>query len=101
MRLIEALAVLATVAFAAAPPANAAAPENIRNHSFTVTWNETHNQSRDGGPLRDVSVPYRWTVYFSSAGRGFGRTTSARTEAPGAMRSSAKAQNRSEAASAA
>lgn len=73
MRLIEALAVLATVAFAAAPPANAGAPENIRNHSFTVTWNETHNQSRDGGPLRDVSVPYRWTVYFSSAGRGFGR----------------------------
>ena len=73
MRSIEALAVSATLILAAAPSAHAAAPETIRNHSFTVTWNETHNQSRDGGPFRDVSVPYQWTVYFSSAGRGFGR----------------------------
>ena len=71
---IKALALLATLTFAAAPSAYAArAPENIRNHSFTVSWNETHNQSRGGGPFRDYSVPYEWTVYFSSAGRGFGR----------------------------
>jgi hypothetical protein len=51
----------------------AAAPENLRNKSFTVSWSEEHNQSRDGGEFRDVSVPYIWTLYISSAGRGFSR----------------------------
>jgi hypothetical protein len=72
MRSIETFAVLA-ITLAAAGSAQGRAPENIRNRSFTVSWTETHNQSRDGRPFRDVTVPYRWTVYFSSVGRGFGR----------------------------
>ena len=73
MRSVETFAVSALIALAISPSASARAPENVRNHSFTVTWTETHNQSRDGGPFRDYSIPYRWTVYFSSVGRGFGR----------------------------
>ena len=61
----------ATIAYATS--AIAAAPENLRNKSFTISWSEEHNQSLDGGPFRDVSVPFKWTLYFSSAGRGFSR----------------------------
>lgn len=63
-----AIAAVTTVA-----PVMAAAPENLRNKSFTVSWSEEHNQSRDGGEFRDISVPYVWTLYVSSAGRGFAR----------------------------
>ena len=63
----------AAAAAAYATSAIAAAPENLRNKSFTISWSEEHNQSRDGGPFRDVSVPYTWTLYISSAGRGFSR----------------------------
>ena len=60
-------------AAAYATSAIAFAPETLRNKSFTISWNEEHNQSRDGGPFRDVSVAYTWTLYISSAGRGFSR----------------------------
>ena len=60
-------------AAAYATSAMAFAPENLRNKSFTISWSEEHNQSRDGGPFRDVSVAYTWTFYISSAGRGFSR----------------------------
>jgi hypothetical protein len=56
-----------------ATSAIAAAPDNLRNKSFTVSWTEQHNQSRDGGEFRDYAVPYQWTLYISSAGRGFSR----------------------------
>jgi hypothetical protein len=56
-----------------ASSAMGAAPDNLRNKSFTVSWTEQHNQSVNGGEFRDVSVPYQWTMYVSSAGRGFVR----------------------------
>lgn len=56
-----------------ASSAMAAAPDSLRNKSFTVVWSEVHNQSRNGGEFREVSVPYQWTMYVSSAGRGFTR----------------------------
>jgi hypothetical protein len=73
MHFVRMVLTQAAILAMAAGSASAAVPENMRNRSFTVNWTETHNQSRDGRPFRDVSVPYRWTVYFSSAGRGFGR----------------------------
>ena len=56
-----------------ASSAMGAAPVNLRNKSFTVSWTEQHNQSVNGGEFRDYSVPYQWTLYISSVGRGFGR----------------------------
>src|SRR5579859_2279697 len=41
-------------AAAYATSAIAAAPENLRNKSFTISWSEEHNESRDGGPFREV-----------------------------------------------
>ena len=63
----------AAAAAAYATSGIAAVPETLRNKSFTISWSEEHNQSVDGGPFRDVSVPFKWTLYFSSAGRGFSR----------------------------
>src|SRR5665213_2989804 len=73
MRIIRSFLLLGTLLALHASVATAAAPENLRNKSFTVSWTEVHNQSRDGGEFRDVSIPYQWTFYVSSAGRGFHR----------------------------
>jgi|SRR6185312_5378777 len=63
----------AAAAIAYSASAIAFAPENLRNKSFTISWSEEHNQSVNGGPFHDVSVSYTWTLYISSAGRGFSR----------------------------
>jgi hypothetical protein len=73
MRTIRFLLLSGTLVATYASSAIAAAPENLRNKTYTVSWSEEHNQSRDGGEFRDVSVPYLWTMYVSSAGRGFSR----------------------------
>jgi hypothetical protein len=61
------------VAICASSAMGAVAPETMRNKSFTVSWTEQHNQSVNGGEFRDYSVPYQFTMYVSSAGRGFVR----------------------------
>jgi hypothetical protein len=61
------------VAIFATSAMGAAAPETMRNKSFTVSWTEQHNQSVNGSEFRDFSVPYQWTYYISSVGRGFVR----------------------------
>ena len=73
MRIIRSFLLPGTLLAMHASVAMAAAPENLRNKSFTVSWTEVHNQSRNGGEFRDVSIPYLWTFYVSSAGRGFNR----------------------------
>jgi hypothetical protein len=73
MQTIRFLFLSGTLVAICASSAIAAAPENLRNKTFTVSWSEEHNQSSDGGEFRDVSVPYLWTMYVSSAGRGFSR----------------------------
>jgi hypothetical protein len=73
MQTIKFLLLSGTLVATCASSAIAAAPENLRNKTFTVSWSEEHNQSRDGGEFQDVSVPYLWTMYVSSAGRGFTR----------------------------
>jgi hypothetical protein len=75
MQTIRFLLLSGTLATTCASPAIAAAPENLRNKTFTVSWSETHNQSSDGGEFREISVPYLWKMYVSSAGRGFTRLT--------------------------
>ena len=73
MKLVTMLLVLAVLtpvqAFAQAPAA-------LRGKSITVTWTETRSQ-RDAGKtaFRPVSLPYEFTVYVSSEGRAFKRTT--------------------------
>jgi hypothetical protein len=73
MRIFQFFVLLVTLVAMQSSVATAAAPENLRNKSFTVSWTEVHNQSRDGGEFRDMSVPYLWTFYISSAGRDFHR----------------------------
>lgn len=75
MKSISALAVIALLT--ASVPAFAQAPAALRGKSISVTWTETRSQ-RDAGEtaFRPVSLPYDFTIYVSSEGRAFKRTTS-------------------------
>jgi hypothetical protein len=51
-----------------------AAPENMRNKSFVVSWTETHDQREgSGNEFRQMSLGMQMTVYISSAGRPFSK----------------------------
>jgi hypothetical protein len=70
----------AALAVAMLVPAGAAsaAPRQLYGKSVTVSWTETRSQRRagEGGPFRPVSVNLQRSVYISTAGRLFARTSS-------------------------
>jgi hypothetical protein len=58
----------------ASPCYATAAPDNLRNKSFTVTWTETHDRREGGGnEFRQMSLSMQMSLYVSSAGRPFSK----------------------------
>jgi hypothetical protein len=66
----RALTLLSAVAYSASPP------KELYAKSIIVTWTEHRNQRQVGeADFRDVVVPLSLTIYVSTIGRPFSRTT--------------------------